>query len=282
MILGVLVSWWLLLRQPLRRLVGQLRGTPSANTQRLARIEQQLEDLRRTLASSHPSDNGSATALGEALRALEKQIGRAGREQLKINSVAEAQAAQLAAALEQLRAADAQHTAELAALREQGRAAQAAARLEVAQRMFPALDGLDAALRTGQLLLEDLPPPAPPAPAVGGWLQRMFGEPPAPAPTPSAEAGELRQALAAWLHGLTFVRQRLLEALAQEDIWPIDAAGQPFDPQQHSAIGVVPVSAAHPAGVVAEELRRGYRTSARVLRHAEVVVAMEADTSVEF
>ncbi|MEP7190185.1 MAG: nucleotide exchange factor GrpE, partial [Roseiflexaceae bacterium] len=80
-------------------------------------------------------------------------------------------------------------------------------------------------------------------------------------------------AIDAWVTGLTFVRQRLLDLLAAADVQPIDALGQPFDPQQHVAIGVVPPSQESPAGTVVEELRRGYRAGERVLRHAEVLVA---------
>ena len=54
---------------------------------------------------------------------------------------------------------------------------------------------------------------------------------------------------------------------------PIVAVGEPFDPNYHVVIGVVPVTESHPAGIVAEELRRGYLAGERVLRHAEVVVA---------
>ncbi len=56
---------------------------------------------------------------------------------------------------------------------------------------------------------------------------------------------------------------------------PIDAAGLPFDPQRHVALGVAPASAAQPAGTVTEELRRGYLAGERVLRPAEVIVASD-------
>ncbi|NJN65246.1 MAG: nucleotide exchange factor GrpE [Chloroflexaceae bacterium] len=84
---------------------------------------------------------------------------------------------------------------------------------------------------------------------------------------------DLRQAMEAWVEGLTFVVQRLLNILAAEEVYPIEAEGQPFDPQLHMAIDTVPASGEVADGVVAAELRRGYLLAGRVLRHAEVIVA---------
>jgi molecular chaperone GrpE len=89
---------------------------------------------------------------------------------------------------------------------------------------------------------------------------------------PSTSEAQLRDSLRAWLQGLTFVRQRLLDALAAEGVRPIPALGLPFDPVLHLAIQAVP-STNQPAGTVVSEIRRGYTISGRVLRHAEVAVA---------
>ena len=62
---------------------------------------------------------------------------------------------------------------------------------------------------------------------------------------------------------------------------PISAIGQPFDPQQHVAIGVAPANEDYPAGTVVEELRRGYLAGERVLRHAEVLVAASEEQRLE-
>jgi molecular chaperone GrpE len=262
-------------------------------------MEQQLADLGRQVAALHSAiapepggDGANIAALHAALLGLEKQVGRAGREQLKTNTTAEAQAAQLAEALEQLRAADSRCVAEIDALREQQRRELVAARLAAAQDILPALDGLDEALRAGRRLLAasaqpavvDMPASAPPA--SGGWLRQLFGEQlHAPAQPQHAAAtqqlAEQTAALDAWVTGLTFVRKRLLDILAAADVRPISAIGQPFDPQQHVAIGVVPASEEHPAGSVVEELRRGYLAGERVLRHAEVLVAASAEQRLE-
>jgi molecular chaperone GrpE (heat shock protein) len=284
-------SWW-------SRLLNG--GAQSDLAQRLERMEQQLADLGRQVAALRGviapeagSDGANIASLQEALLSLEKQVGRAGREQLKTNTVAEAQSAQLADALEQLRAADSRRAAELDALREQHRREQVAARRAAAQDILPALDSLDEALRSGRQLLAtsaqhaaDTNASASAPPASGGWLRQLFGEPQPARATPQHAAAvqqlaEQTIAIDAWVTGLTFVRKRLLDILAAADVRPIDALGQPFDPEQHVAIGVVPPSEHAAAGTVVEELRRGYVAGERVLRHAEVLVAAIGEQQAE-
>lgn len=257
----------------LARFFGAPIGAKEAG--RLSAIEQRLANVDRQLAALQVSEApGPASAelgsIQEALSGLEKQLARLGREQLKANLAAEAQASQLAEAFEQLRAAEARRDAELLALREQQRQAQTSARLDVVRALLPALDGLDEALRAGQHLLAATPA-EPPAPTEGGWLQRLLGPPPA-----AHSAGETsREALEAWLTGLGFVRQRLLDVLAAEDVRPIATQGEGFDPLQHVAVEAVLATAEHEAGRIVEERRRGYLAGERVLRYAEVVVAAE-------
>jgi molecular chaperone GrpE len=271
-------------------------GAQSDAVQRLVRMEQQLADLGRQVEALRGvvDQDGSArpdlASLHEALLGLEKQVGRAGREQFKTNSIAEAQSTQLTAALELLRAADTRRDEELNALREQRRGDQGAARLAVAQDILPALDGLDEALRAGRLLLgsadqresgraavAESGARASAKSAPGGWLRQLLGGPPTPADARHDAAvqqlADLWAAIDSWIMGLTFVRQRLLDVLAAADVRPIVAVGRPFDPQQHIAIGVIPATENYPAGTIVEELRRGYLAGERVLRHAEVVVA---------
>ena len=266
----------------------------------LDRLEGRLSDLARGMAllepllhgapahgsPSWPAGEGAAPAeladagLLDALGALEKQIGRLGREQFKANTLAEAQLERLTSALETLRAADVRHAADMAALREGVQAGQTAARLEVARALLPALDGLDAAVRAGQHVLE---PPSPPgtqqegsadaAPAsLLAVVRRLLRGPEAPA-APSPAETALRADLRSWLVGLTFVQQRLLDVLATEGVRPMAAQGQPFDPHLHVALEVVPTDGGVAADTVAAELRRGYLVGDRVLRHAEVAVA---------
>jgi molecular chaperone GrpE len=264
-----------------------LSARPSALAQRVRRLLH-VEQPARPALSAEPArppgaeqqaPGGEYAQVLAALAALEKQIGRAGREQLKANALAETQLERLTTALDALSAARNQQDAELAALREESRTAQAAARREVALSILPALDGLDAALQTGQQRLEQpvaaTPEPSGASDARPTLLQRLFGAPAPEAPAAQPDGGDsaLRADLGAWLVGLTFVRQRLLDVLATEGITPIAAEGRHFDPHVHIALQVVPAAEGLPAGTIAAELRRGYRTEDRVLRHAEVAVA---------
>ncbi|RRR71242.1 MAG: nucleotide exchange factor GrpE [Candidatus Viridilinea halotolerans] len=200
-------------------------------------------------------------ALQGTVAALEKQIGRAGREQLKANAIAERQAEQLAEALTALHAAEERRAAELEAAHAQRRTAVAEARLEVARAIFPSIDGLDEALRAGRAMLEH----AARRETANDLLQRLlFDE-----PTQATHA--LVTTLDPWLQGLTMVRRRLLDALSNEGIASIDAEGQSFDPRLHIAVEAVVTDA--PPGTVIHVLRRGFVVGERVLRPVEVAVA---------
>ncbi|QDS98919.1 nucleotide exchange factor GrpE [Adhaeretor mobilis] len=74
------------------------------------------------------------------------------------------------------------------------------------------------------------------------------------------------------LEGFRLVRQQLLGVLAQHQCEPIDALGQPFDPQFHEAILQQPsedVEANHVMMVT----QCGYRMHDRVVRASQVIVS---------
>lgn len=242
------------------------------------------------LMSELGSLRDTVSTLQASVSALDKQWGRVGREQFKSNTLVEAQQQQAHAALEQLRDQSARRESEVLELREQLSAGQAAQRLKVIERILPALDGLDEALAAGARLLERVPRPAPPPPAQppalnarqrwaialgrAGWSQ--FAPPPNHVDdTPAWQ--EWRESVGAWLRGLVFVRDRLLETLAAEDVSPLVAQGEPFDPRLHVAIEATPASADVAPGTVIAEFRRGYLHGERLLRPAEVVVAREME-----
>jgi molecular chaperone GrpE len=200
-----------------------------------------------------------------ALASLEKQIQRAGREQLKANSLAETQLERLTAALDMLRENEARREKEIADVHNQIDEARAAARMEMVHAILPALDGIDEALRSGQHLLTK--------PAEEQASLTIFERLRVHVPSKPGSDRKLSESLESWLVGLTFVRQRLLDVLEAEGVRPIAAQGQPFDPQVHVVMDVVPTSEENPPGVVVQEMRRGYIAGTRVLRHAEVVVA---------
>lgn len=203
----------------------------------------------------------------QTLGALEKHLGRVDREQFKARTLAEAQIEQFSVALEMLRAADSRREIELSALVARSRADQTTTRLQVVEAVLPALDGLDEALRSGGNLLERYAQPS----RQTTFLKRVRGR---EGSSLAAESG-LREGLVAWLEGLTFVRQRLLDVLAGEGVRPITSQGQSFDPHYHVALEVVPRSETLPPGTIVAELRRGYLAGDRVLRYAEVTVAGE-------
>jgi len=212
-------------------------------------------------------DSVAVDNLQSGLEALETRLSRIDREQFKARTLAETQMEQFAAALAMLRAADARREDELEASRRQNEADQRAARLEVVQALLPALDGLDEGLRSGRRLLEEHAKRTHSSTLLGRLRARRI-------PRGHSDV-ELHEAMEAWLTGLTFVRQRLLDVLAAEGAQPIPAEGQPFDPHYHTALEVVPASDTLPLGTVTAELRRGYLLGDRVLRYTEVAVAGE-------
>ena len=78
-----------------------------------------------------------------------------------------------------------------------------------------------------------------------------------------------RSWLDALLDGYRMIQKRLVQALASEGITRIVAVGQPVDPDQMTVVQVVDADG-QPAGVVFDEVRRGYTWNGRLLRYAEV------------
>jgi molecular chaperone GrpE (heat shock protein) len=111
---------------------------------------------------------------------------------------------------------------------------------------------------------------------------RLALPPPAASePAPEIEnASDLLDAIESWLSGLALVRDRFAALLSLEEIQPLPALGQPFDPRLHLAIEAEERSDA-PANTVVRVLRQGYRQRQRVLRYAEVVVARPPSVAAE-
>jgi molecular chaperone GrpE len=75
-----------------------------------------------------------------------------------------------------------------------------------------------------------------------------------------------------WLEGIVAIDRKLRALLEREGVTPMDAFGQPFDPNEHEALSHVTGSGA-PEGEIVLEIRRGYRLRDRVLRPALVAVS---------
>jgi molecular chaperone GrpE len=75
-----------------------------------------------------------------------------------------------------------------------------------------------------------------------------------------------------WIEGVKLVERKLRGVLESEGVSPIEAVGQPFDPNLHEAVAHEETTA-HPDNEVIGEVQRGYRLHDRVLRPSLVRVA---------
>jgi molecular chaperone GrpE len=73
------------------------------------------------------------------------------------------------------------------------------------------------------------------------------------------------------VEGVQLVLRQFLTAFERLEVTPVEAAGQPFDPNLHEAISQMDSDAA--PGTVVQVLQRGYKAGERLLRPALVVVA---------
>ncbi|MBC7251479.1 MAG: nucleotide exchange factor GrpE [Anaerolineae bacterium] len=96
-----------------------------------------------------------------------------------------------------------------------------------------------------------------------------------------AVADNLERALAhteadgAFAEGVELTYQDLQRLLRQEGVEPLTAVGQPFDPELHEAVAVVPGDDAQ--AVVVDETQKGYLYRGELLRPAKVVVSQAQD-----
>jgi len=84
-------------------------------------------------------------------------------------------------------------------------------------------------------------------------------------------ASESAQA-ATLLKGQEATLRLLDEALTAAGITDIDPKGEPFDPNQHEALSMLPANHVEP-NTVLEVIQKGYRMNERLLRAAKVIVA---------
>ena len=77
----------------------------------------------------------------------------------------------------------------------------------------------------------------------------------------------------AFRQGVVMILQQMRDVTASFGLEPIPTVGEYFDPDRHEAVMGVPTSEIC-EGMVVEEVRRGYALSGRVLRAAQVKVAV--------
>lgn len=73
------------------------------------------------------------------------------------------------------------------------------------------------------------------------------------------------------VEGVQLVLRQFVTAFERLEVTPIEAGGQPFDPNLHEAISQQESDS--PPGTVVQVLQRGYKSGERLLRPALVVVA---------
>jgi molecular chaperone GrpE len=74
--------------------------------------------------------------------------------------------------------------------------------------------------------------------------------------------------------GVRLVQRQILDALAAEGLERIEVLGLPFDPNVAEAVATCPAATPEQASTVVAEIRAGYRLGDRIVRPAQVQVAM--------
>ncbi|HZG84153.1 nucleotide exchange factor GrpE [Paenibacillus sp.] len=72
--------------------------------------------------------------------------------------------------------------------------------------------------------------------------------------------------------GVEMIQRQLGQLLESEGLKPIEAIGQPFNPELHQAIMQVPAEEGTESGIVVEELQKGYMLKEKVIRPSMVKV----------
>lgn len=78
------------------------------------------------------------------------------------------------------------------------------------------------------------------------------------------------------VQGVEIIYAKFMRVLEHRGLRPMDAAGRPFDVDFHDALLQVPSADVEP-GTVLDVVEKGYLLHDKVIRHAKVTVAREAD-----
>ncbi len=89
-------------------------------------------------------------------------------------------------------------------------------------------------------------------------------------------ASELEQ----YREGVELLYKQLLDTLGRAGVVPIESEGKPFDPNLHEALSRKE-DTNHEVDTVVEELRRGYLFKDKLLRPAQVIVAVKSEQKSE-
>ena len=87
-------------------------------------------------------------------------------------------------------------------------------------------------------------------------------------------AAESSQSVEDLIQGMQMVLQQFQGIIAGHSVTPIEAVGEPFDPNVHEAIQQRPATE-QPANTVLEEIEQGFRMHDRVIRPSKVIVSCQ-------
>ena len=191
-----------------------------------------------------PVAGGDATETGAEATATERQDGAAG------DSSAGETIAALQLQLEEAKDQALRHQAEIQNIRRRAeRDVESAHKFGVEKLvngLLPVLDNLDRALAAVE--------------AAGN----------------EDEAASIEDAVKSILEGIELTRKSAVDALKPFKVEVLEPVGEPFDPQFHEAMTMVPSATAEPNSVI-DVLQKGYVLNGRLLRAAMVVVAKAPD-----
>ncbi|WP_420465900.1 nucleotide exchange factor GrpE [Panacagrimonas sp.] len=92
-----------------------------------------------------------------------------------------------------------------------------------------------------------------------------------------AAAAKPEAQLGALVEGMQLTQKQLLAMLERHGVSQVDPAGQPFNPDLHEAVSMLPSAEVAPNHVL-NVMQKGYRLHDRLLRPAMVIVARAPDT----
>lgn len=237
----------------------QLIALQHQQTQRIAQLERALMQANqaRQAGSTSPAD-----AQAERVAELEAQLARGEEERRAALERARLAEEQLAAAREQV--AQMQEESDAAGEAAQWRArflhqqADADSFRRRQERRFA-----QQTVEERRALLRDM---LPLADHLELGIQHLAND-------PQAASDPRLQSYAA---NLGAVRQAFLDTLERHGVRPLAAAGEPFDPTWHEAIGQV-VADGVPEGHIVQVVQSGYRDPDGLVRPARVLVSAGAD-----
>lgn len=88
----------------------------------------------------------------------------------------------------------------------------------------------------------------------------------------SGDSADNEEALKSLIEGVELTRKSAFDALQKHSVDTLDPIGEPFNPEFHEAMTMVPSDTAEPNSVI-DVLQKGYTLNGRLLRAAMVVVA---------